>query len=284
MQTPMLPTSSTAPGTTPSLADTTAESLPAPIAALPIPAGQKALLARAWNGPPAYAAVFGLGFVVAFAIGVAVVWPKYDPAALLAAGRFDDVVTVVDAGGSPSADWQRIKGHALHAKGDLDGMLKAYQLAVAGKAVDDVALERTIAALGVEKVASLAVKTLEEWPGEDVVDTALLGASADPVWLRRHRATEALALRPSASADLKLQAQVRNAVADVRSDVCEHKLEGIKALGVLAENQQAWPWLKKAGAWNAVYDINAAIILKHRCLSEEIVRRTDTALAKVERE
>ena len=163
-------------------------------------------------------------------------------------------------------------------------MLKAYQLAVAGEAVDNVALERTIAALGVEKVASLAVKTLEDWPGEDVVDTALLTASADPVWLRRHRATEALGLRPSATPDLKLQAQVRNAVADVRSDVCEHKLDGIKALGGLADNQQAWPWLKKAGAWNAVYDINAAVILKHRCLTEDIVRRTDTALAKVERE
>lgn len=261
-----------------------AESLPAPIAALPVSAAQKALLARAWNGPPAYVAVFGLGFVVAFAIGVAVVWPKYDPAGLLAAGRFDDVVTVVDANGSATAEWQRIKGHALHAKGDLEGMLKAYQLAIAGGAVDDVALERTIAALGVERATSLAVKTLEDWPGEDVVDTALLGASADPVWLRRHRATEALGLRPSATGDLKLQAQVRNAVADVRSDVCEHKLGGIKALAGLAENQAAWPWLKKAGAWNAVYDINAAVILKHRCLTEEIVRRTDTALAKVERE
>jgi hypothetical protein len=56
-------------------------------------------------------------------------------------------------------------------------MLKAYQLAVAGNAVDDLALERTVAALGVENVGSLAVKTLEGWPGGDV-DTALLAASA----------------------------------------------------------------------------------------------------------
>lgn len=281
LPTPSLPAS---PGSGVGLADTTAESLPAPIAALPVSAAQKALLARAWNGPPAYAAIFGIGFIVAFAVGVAVIWPKYDPAALLAAGRFDDVVTVVDASAVPSADWQRIKGHALHARGDLDGMLKAYQQAVAGNAVDDLALERSVAALGVEKVASLAVKTLEDWPGGEAIDAALLSASADPVWLRRHRAAETLALRSSASADLRLQAQVRNAVADVRSDVCEHKLEGVKALGRLADNQQAWPWLKKAGAWNAVYDINAAVILKHRCLSEDLVRRTDTALAKVEAE
>jgi hypothetical protein len=216
-------------------------------------------------------------------VGVAIAWPKYDPAVLLADGRFDDVVTVVDASASPSSEWQRIKGHALHARGDLDGMLKAYQLAVAGNAVDDLALERTVAALGVENVGSLAVKTLEGWPGGDV-DTALLAASADPVWLRRHLATEALGLRPSATADLKVQAQVRNAVADVRSDVCDHKNDGIKALAGLAEQQQAWPWLKRAGAWSAVYDINAAVLLKHRCLTEDIVRRTDTALAKVERE
>jgi hypothetical protein len=251
---------------------------------LPVPAAAKSLLARAWYGPPAHLVVFVVGFVIAFAVGAAVAWPKYDPAVLLAAGRFNDVVTVVDATGSPPADWQRLKGHALHARGDLEGMLKAYQLAVAGDAVDDLALERTITALGVEKVASLAVKTLEDWPGGAAVDALLLSASADPVWLRRHRAAETLGLRPSAPAGLRLQAQVRNAVADVRSDVCEHKLDGIKALARLADNQQAWPSLKQAGAWNAVYDINAAVILKHRCLSEDIVRRTDTALAKVERE
>jgi hypothetical protein len=258
--------------------------MPALMAALPLSPALKATLAGVWNGPPAYAAVFGLGFALAFALGVAFAWPKYDPAGLLAEGRFDDVVTVVEASASPPAEWQRIKGHALHARGDLDGMLKAYQLAVAGNAVDDLALERTVAALGVENVGSLAVKTLEDWPGDNVIDTALLAASADPVWLRRHLATEALGLRPSATADLKLQAQVRNAVADVRSDVCDHKLDGIKALAGLAEKQSAWPWLKSAGAWSAVYDINAAVILKHRCLTEDIVRRTDTALAKVERE
>jgi hypothetical protein len=278
---PSLPAS---PGATLGLAETTAEAIPAAIAALPLPAAARTLMARAWSGPPAYALLFILGFLVAFAIGAAVAWPRYDPAVLLAAGRFADVITVVDATSSPPADWQRLKGHALHARGDLDGMLKAYQLAVADGAVDDLALERTVAALGVDKVASLAVKTLEDWPGGAAVDKRLLAASADPVWLRRHRATEVLGLRPSASPGLRLQAEVRNAVADVRSDVCEHKLDGVKALARLADNQQAWPWLKKAGAWNAVYDINAAVILKHRCLSEDIVRRAEKALAKVERE
>ena len=83
---------------------------------------------------------------------------------------------------------------------------------------------------------------------------------------------------------MRLQAEVRNAVADTRADVCEHKLAGVKALLHLADIADAAPYLKKAGAWNAVYDINARVILQYRCLSEELVRRTDTALAKVERE
>jgi len=163
-------------------------------------------------------------------------------------------------------------------------MLLAYQKAVAGDAVDDVALQHTIEALGNAQTASLAVKTLEDWPGGEKVDEQLLLSTTDPVWLRRHRATDVLAVRASATPQLRLQAAVKNAVADTRSDVCEHKLAGVKALYTLADQPEAAPLLKKAGAWNAVYDLNDAVIMHFPCLGKDVVRRTDAALAKVERE
>jgi hypothetical protein len=90
--------------------------------------------------------------------------------------------------------------------------------------------------------------------------------------------------RPSTSRSDKLQALVTAAVADVRSDVCEHKLAGIKELITLADDETAWPWLKKSAAWTAVYGLNAAVLLQHRCLNEELIRRADKVLAKVERD
>ena len=90
--------------------------------------------------------------------------------------------------------------------------------------------------------------------------------------------------RPSASADRKLQAQVQTAVVDVRSEICEQKLAGVKELVRLADDEKAWPWLKKGQAWSTVYAINAAVILRHRCLSEELIRRADQVLAKAERD
>ncbi len=257
--------------------------IPLPIASMPIPDHLKVKLTTLVMGPAAFVVVFSVAIVFGFGVGAAVAWTSHDPADLLQEGRIDDVITVINAKEEPSGDWMRIKGHALHAKGDLEGMLLAYQVAVAENAVDELGLTHTVEALGNEKVASLAIKTIEDWPGDEV-DERLLAATNDPVWLRRHRAREALQVRKSATASMRLQAEVRNAVADTRADVCEHKLAGIKALLTLADNADAAPFLKKAGAWNAVYDINARVILQHRCLSEELVRRTDTALAKVERE
>ena len=258
--------------------------IPAAVASLPIPPATKQVIARAWQGPGAFAGLFVLGFAMAFLLGALITWRGHDPAALLAEGRVDDALTVIGAARSPSADWRRIEGHALHAKGDLTGMLLAYQQAVTGDTVDDVALQNTIDALGNEQTASLAVKTLEDWPGGAKVDDLLLMATTDPVWLRRHRATAALDVRASATPILRLQAAVKNAVADTRSDVCEHKLAGVKALYTLADQPDASPLLKKAGAWNAVYDLNDAVIMNFTCLAKDVVRRTETALAKVERE
>lgn len=260
-----------------SAAEVTAESLPAPIQALPFSSAQKLMLGRLWLGPASYGALFVLGFGVAFSIGVAVAWPKYDPAALLAAGRIADVITVVDATSGAPADWQRLKGHALQLRGDADGMLKAYQLAVAGNAVDDQALEHTLAALGLEKSASLAVKTLEDWPG---IDDTLLKISGDGVWLRRHKATELLRMRPSATPAMRLQAEVRNAVADVRANGCEVKLAGIKALLEFGDNDKALAYLKAAQAWDTVSAINDTDLAANLCLPRDLVQRTVKSLAK----
>ncbi len=257
--------------------------IPLPIAQLPIPDHLKVKLAHVVMGPAAFAVAFVGAIFFGFVAGAATLWTSHDPKDLLAEGRVDDVIAVVNAKANPSPGWMLVKGHALHAKGDLEGMLLAYQVAVAGDEVDDLGLTHTVDALGNQAVASLAIKTIEDWPGEEV-DERLLAATNDPVWLRRHRAYEALLVRKSPTASMRLQAQVRNAVADTRADVCDHKLAGVKALLTLADNPAAAPFLKTAGAWNAVYDINARVILNHRCLTEELVRRTDTALAKVERE
>jgi hypothetical protein len=253
----------------------------APHAARPRPPGALALLAQ---GPAALVGAFLVGFLGAFVLAATVAWPQHDPAKLLEAGRFRDVVTVVNATSSPSADWHRIKGHALHELGELDAMLQAYQVAAAADAVDTRALTHTIDALSGDATGEQAVKTLAQWPADDEVDDAILALAADSNWQRRHRATEALVQRPSASADRKLQAQVQTAVVDVRSEICEQKLAGVKELVRLADDEKAWPWLKKGQAWSTVYAINAAVILRHRCLSEELIRRADQVLAKAERD
>ncbi len=258
--------------------------MPAIVAALPIPLATKVVVARAWQGPGAFAALFVAGFVVAFSGGAVVTWRGHDPGALLADGRFDDALVVIAAASNPSPQWRRIEGHALHARGDLNGMLLAYQKALSGDAVDDLCLQHTIEALGHEQTAGLALTLLQEWPGDGAVDDELLAATTDGVWLRRHGAADALGRRQSATPTLRLHAAVKNAVADTRSDVCEHKQAGVNALNVLADQTDAAPLLKKAGAWNAVYDLNDAVIMHFPCLNKDAIRRTDASLAKVERE
>lgn len=257
---------------------------PAIVADLPIPTATKLVVSRAWQGPGAFAALFIAGFVVAFAGGAVVTWRGHDPGALLADGRFDDALVVIAAASNPSPQWRRIEGHALHARGDLNGMLLAYQKALSGDAVDDRCLQHTIEALGHEQTAGLALTLLQDWPGGVLVDDALLAAATDGVWLRRHGAAEALGRRPSATPTTRLHAAVKNAVADTRSDVCGYKQAGVNALNVLADQTEAAPLLKKAGAWNAVYDLNDAVIMHFPCLNKDAIRRTDASLAKVERE
>jgi hypothetical protein len=247
----------------------------------PAPRSQLAHLA---DGPAAVVAAVVVGFLLSFGLVAAVAWPRYDPADLLAARRFQDVLTVVNASSSPSAEWQMQKGHALHELREFDAMLQAYQVAAAGDAVDEKALQFTLDALGVEATSERAATLLLQWPDEDEVDDAIVAVAGDADWRRRHRATEVLRQRPSTSSNHKVQALVAAAVADVRSDVCEHKLAGIKELITLADDEQAWPWLKKSGAWTAVYGLNAAVLLQHRCLNEELIRRADKVLAKVERD
>jgi len=235
-----------------------------------------------WATPVAFGAVFLVGFGVAFAVGALATWRGHDPQKLIAEGRVDDALLVIDSSSSPSASWLRIKGTALHKKGQTEQMLLAYQGAVAGDAVDDEALQHTLDALGNDRFASLAVKTLEDWPGDEDVDARLLGLASDPLRLRRQKAVEALLARKESAPTTRLDASIRAAIVDTASSVCEDKLAGINALSALSDDARAKPLLKKARAWETVLDQDNDVIFdQHRCLNRSVVKRAVAALAKV---
>jgi hypothetical protein len=230
--------------------------------------------------PASFGVVFALGLVVSFAVGVAVLWPHYDPAALLKEGRTNDALRVIAASSSPSASWLSVKGQALHAQGQLEPMLLAFQAASAGGAADDIALQHTLEALGDAAAGSLAVKTLEDWPGD--VDAALLALTSDPSRQRRHKALEALQLRHETPAPLRLEAAIRVAVTDTAADDCADKFAAIKALNGWSDDAAAQPILKKLRAWDAVFSQdNDVVYYKFKCLEPSVVKRTVAALAKV---
>ena len=242
---------------------------------------QEKLLAL-WATPAAFVVVFVVAFGGAFGLGALATRRGHDPAQLLAEGRLDDALLVIDSTSSPSASWLRIKGNVLHKKGDIEGMLHAYQGAVAGDAVDDEALQRTLAALGDERFSSLAVKTIEDWPGEEDLDAELLTLASDPLRLRRQKAVEALTVRNDVAAVTRLDASIRAAVVDARSEVCVDKLAGITALRDLSDDAAAKPLLKKARAWETVLDQDNDVVFdRYRCLTKNVVQRAVAALAKV---
>lgn len=268
------------PTTSPSIR-TVVPSSPAPVVPTPTVTPIERLHAL-WATPVAFGIVFVVGFGAAFAVGALATWRGHDPAKLIAEGRVDDALLVIDSTSSPSASWLRIKGTALHKKGQIEPMLIAYQGAVEGDAVDDEALQHTLDALGDERYASLAVKTLEDWPGEEDLDAQLLRIASDPVRLRRHKALEALTVRKEVEPLTRLDASIRVAIVDTGSEVCEDKLAGITALSALSDDVKAKPLLKKARAWETVLDQDNDVVFdRYRCLNKSFVSRAVAALAKV---
>jgi hypothetical protein len=235
-------------------------------------------LERFVASPASFGVVFAAGLVVSFALGVALLWPRHDPAALLQQGRANDALRVIAASSSPSASWLNVKGQALHAQGQLEPMLLAFQ--AAGGAADDVALQHTLEALGDAAAGSLAVKTLEDWPGS--VDDALLALTSDPSRQRRHKALEALQLRHDTPAPLRLEAAIRVAVTDTAADDCADKFAAIKALNGWSDDAAAQPILKKVRAWDVVFSQdNDVVYYNFKCLEPSVVKRAVAALAKV---
>ncbi len=257
--------------------------VPAPFDKLPLPPAVQVKVANLWASPAAFGLTFGIGFMFAFALAAMVSWRGHDPQKLLAEGRVDDALTVIAANPSPPASWHLVKGHALHDRNDIRGMLLAYQDATRGGAADALGLEHVMTALGNTSgdIASVAVKTIEDWPSEDV-DDRLLKATSDLLALRRNGALEALRKRPSATPLMKLNGEVKHAVANVNSEDCQAKLDGMKTLLRLASNKEAYPQLRASRAFDAVTSITSAVITQLRCsklFDEKFVRETDTALS-----
>ena len=260
----------------------TTSSPPAPgaglLAALPPP------LLKLWYSPAAFGAVFVCGFLLAFSVGALVLWGDDDIESLLKNGQADAALAILEGKKQLLPQELLWKGHALHQKGNRDGMLKAYQGAVAARATDERALQNSLDALGTDKVASLAVKTLEDWPGDDI-DERLLALTTDNNTRRRHSALEALNVRSSAGANLRLMGAVKVAVTDLRAEVCEQKQAGLVAVAAFVERPESAPVLKAAGAWKALYEQDSDVVFsKHRCLDTGLVKRTLASLSVIERQ
>lgn len=230
--------------------------------------------------PAAFAVAFVVGLAVSFGVGVLALWPRHDPAALLKDGRVNDALRVIASTSSPSSAWLRVKGMALHTQGQVEPMLLAFQAAAEAGGVDDEALHLTLEALGDSAAGSLAVKTLEAWPGN--IDEALLALTADPSRQRRHKALEALQVRRETPAPVRLDAAIRVAVTDVAADDCADKFAAIKALNSWSDDAAAQPLLKKARAWDVVFSQdNDVVYYNFKCLEPAVVKRAVAALAKV---
>jgi hypothetical protein len=240
-------------------------------------------LRKLWESPAAFAAVFFAGFLFSFGIGAVVLWGDADVESLLASGQADQALAILDAKKQLTPQEMLWKGHALYQKGNREGMLKAYQGAVVAKATDERALQNTLDALGTDKVASLAVKTLEDWVAPEL-DERILALTADGNTRRRHSALECLNVRPSASMNYRLMGAVQVAVTDLGSDICEQKQAGLVAVAAFVEKKEAAPVLKAVGAWKSLYDQDSDVVFsRHRCLDAGLVKRTLASLSVIER-
>jgi len=239
-------------------------------------------LRRLWDGPGIFPASFGAGFVVSFALLASLSWRGPSMERMLAEGRADQLLASLPAE-RPTPSEALWRGHALGLKDRHADMLRAYQIALAGGAIDGRALDNTIEALGQARSRPLAVQLLVSW-NDDELDARLLTVAGHGNHERRHGAVDALNGRASASPERRLRAAVLVAVADVVSDVCDEKVAGVAALAGLAELPRARSHLRELQAWKAVYDQNTGRVLDEcRKLDDELVRKTETALGAVER-
>jgi hypothetical protein len=238
--------------------------------------------ARAFYDRPAvFPAVFGAGFIVSFLLVALVTWRGPTPERLLDEGRADQLLASLPST-NPSPGDALWRGHALRLKGERVEMIRMYQRATAGGVVDERALDNTLEALGHPAARALAIQTLAGWNDNDL-DVELSTLAGDGNRDRRHGAVDVLNARASADPERRMRAAVLAAIADVRSDACDEKAEGIAALAALLELPRARKHLRDLQAWKAVYDQNNGRVFDEcRSLNPELVRKTETALGAAE--
>ena len=240
-----------------------------------------------WRSPAAFVVVFVAGFLIFFGISAQVLWGAPDIEQLLASGQADVALAryATQKQHHPLTPqdllWQ---GHAFYQKGDKEAMLKSYQGALAGREVDDRALQNTLDSLGTERVASLAVTTLQGWPGGSDVDELLLALSNDASGSRRHSAVEALNVRGSVTPNLKLNAKVRAALTDLRSEACSEKQAGLVVVVSLLDSPETHPILKAAGTYGLLFDLDSDVVFaRNDCLDSRLVKAAHASMAVIEK-
>ena len=82
---------------------------------------------------------------------------------------------------------------------------------------------------------------------------------------------------------MRLLGTVNVANADVKSEHCQTMLSGIKTLNALTDQPLAATMLRDSKSWRTVYDIDNSVVYdRHRCLPEDLVKRTLTALSRID--
>lgn len=258
----------------------------------PIPKWRRTMR-RVYGSPAVFGIAFVLGFLVTFGPGAAIVLREPDVAELLAADKLDDVIAILqareDARSMEPADWLAY-GHALSRRyGGLQRvrMLDKYAQAVRERAVDETALENTIAALADEKAQDRAMVVLEDWPASENPkldpNRRLAAHVTDDNYLLRHSAVEALKKR-NAPAQLVFAAVAASALQDVKSQDCTNDIAKKGMLAILEITEQKPEDARAAfGAANPMphlLRLGDAELDKMRCVDAALLKRTRAAVSK----
>ena len=154
-------------------------------------------------------------------------------------GHARDVLAELDAipAARRDARTELVRGHALWALGEHKDALAAYDVAVAGGAVDARALKALVLSLDADK-ATAAKALLKKWPAAAGAGEALRGALDEGPWRARRHALEVLEQRGEARA------------GDVERVGVQELLEGPSC----ARRKEGLELLAAKGAGDAVLD------------------------------
>lgn len=248
---------------------------------------------RLYSSPAVFGIAFVLGFLVTFGPGALVMLRSPDAAALLAADKLDDVITLLQARERARSmephDWL-VYGHALNRRyGSLQRvrMLDKYAQAVREKSVDSTALENTINALADEKAHDRAMVVVEDWPasGDPQLDPnrRLAAHVTDDNYLLRHSAVEALKKR-NAPAQLVFAAVAASALQDVKSQDCTNDIAKNGMLAILdlttRDPADARAAFGAANPMPHLLRLGPAELVNMRCVDQALLTKTRNAVSK----